>query len=77
MIKNRPYLMTGEKSLTQTNIFLRGYIDAYNRSHQEEPAQTFFPGFEKWVNQKVKIQSDTALGIKVYTVYNSKRGGRV
>lgn len=56
MIKNRPYLMTGEKSLTQTNIFLRGYIDAYNRSHQEEPAQTFFPGFEKWVNQKERFK---------------------
>ncbi|EOS34765.1 hypothetical protein C804_01292 [Lachnospiraceae bacterium A4] len=56
MIKIRPYLMTGEKSLTQTNIFLRGYIDAYNRSHQEEPAQTFFPGFEKWVNQKERFK---------------------
>ena len=28
----------------------------YNRSHQEEPAQTFFPGFEKWVNQKERFK---------------------
>lgn len=54
MIKNRPFLMLGEKSLTLTNIFLRGFMDAFNQSHTGESAYTFFPGFEKWVNQKEK-----------------------
>lgn len=56
MIKRRPLFLLEEKSLTLTNIFLRGFIEAYNRSHEEEAAYTFFPGFEKWVNQREKLK---------------------
>lgn len=56
MIKRRPLSLLEEKSLTLTNIFLRGFIEAYNRSHEEEAAYTFFPGFEKWVNQREKLK---------------------
>ncbi len=56
MIKRRPLFLLEEKSLTLTNIFLRGFIEAYNRSHEEEAAYTFFPGFEKWVNQSEKLK---------------------
>ena len=56
MIKKRPLITLGEKSLTRTHLFLRGFTDAYNKSHKEAPAYTFFPGFEKWVNQKKKLK---------------------
>lgn len=56
MIKRRPLFLLEEKSLTLTNIFLRGFIEAYNRSHEEEAAYTFFPGFEKWVNWREKLK---------------------
>ncbi len=56
MIKRRPFFLLEEKSLTLTNIFLRGFIEAYNRRHEEEAAYTFFPGFEKWVNQREELK---------------------
>lgn len=56
MIKKRPLIMLGEKSLTRTHLFLRGFTDAYNKSHKGAPEYTFFPGFEKWVNEKEKLK---------------------
>jgi len=55
MIKNAPLLFIGEKSLSLTNIYIRGFIDAYNLRCEKETSYEFFPGFEEWVNQKAKL----------------------
>lgn len=55
MIKYAPVAFIGEKSLSLTNIYICGYIDAYNLRCQKETLYEFFPGFETWVNQKVEL----------------------
>jgi len=55
MLKNAPLLFIGEKSLSLTNIYIRGFIDAYNLRCKRGVTYEFFPGFEEWVNQKVEL----------------------
>lgn len=55
MIKNAPLAFIGEKSLSLTNIYIRGYIDSYNMRRVGESTYEFFQGFEEWVNQKAEL----------------------
>ncbi len=55
MLKNAPFLFIGEKSLSLANIYIRGFIDAYNLRCERGTVYEFFPGFEEWVNQKAEL----------------------
>lgn len=55
MLKNAPFLFIGEKSLSLTNIYIRGFIDAYNLGCEKGIVYDFFPGFEEWINQKAEL----------------------